>query len=84
MYILINIIFHINMQSIPQVNAVTNFDSLKKCETKFDETLSRLKGKNKKGFITTTKENKKYLEILDSEKKLRSYWICNEIIFYKK
>ena len=84
MFILINIILHINVPSFPQVNVITNFDNLELCEGKFDETLSRLKGKNKRGFIKTTKENKKYLEILDVDKKLRSYWICNEIIFYKK
>ena len=84
MYILVNIILHINVHSIPQVNVVSNFESLEICEAKFDEILSRLKGENKKGFITTTKENKKYLEILDTDKKLKSYWICNEVIFYKK
>ena len=84
MYILVNIILHINMYSIPQVNVVSNFESLEICEAKFDKILSRLKGENKKGFITTTKENQKYLEILDTDKKLKSYWICNEIIFYKK
>ena len=84
MYILVNIILHINIHSIPQVNVVSNFESLEICEAKFDEIFSRLKGENKKGFITTTKENKKYLEILDTDKKLKSYWTCNEIIFYKK
>lgn len=84
MYLLINLILHININSIPQVNVITNFDSLEICEAKFDETLSRLKGENKKGFIKTSKENKKYLEIIDTDKKLKSYWICNEIIFYKK
>ena len=84
MYILVNIILHINVHSIPQVNVVSNFESLEICEAKFDDTLSRLKGKNKKGFIANTKENKKYLEILDTDKKLKSYWICNEVIFYKK
>ena len=84
MYTLVNIILHIGMNSIPQVHVITNFNSLEICEAKFDETLSRLKGENKKGFITTTKENKKYLEILDTDKKLKSYWICNEVIFYKK
>ena len=84
MYTLINIILHINMHSLPQVNVVTNFKSLEICEEEFDEIFSRLKGKNKKGFISITKENKKYLEILDADKKLKSYWICNEVIFFKK
>ena len=60
MYTLINIILHINMHSVPQVNVITNFENLEKCEKKFHETLARLKGEHKKGFIKTTEDNQKY------------------------
>ena len=40
MYILVNIILHIGMNSIPQVHVITNFNSLEICEAKFDEIFS--------------------------------------------
>ena len=84
MYILMNIIINLNMQNVPQVNVVTNFKNLEVCENKFHENLERIKGNNKKGSIKIDQYNKKYLEILDKANNLKSYWFCNEIIFYKK
>lgn len=84
MFTLVNIILHINSVSLPQVNVVTNFNNRILCEQKFDETLARIKGKNKKGSINVSQDGKKYLEITDIQNKLKSYWFCNEIIFYKK
>ena len=84
MFTLVNIILHINSISLPQVNVITNFNDRKICEQKFDETLDRIKGKNKKGSINVSQDGKRYLEIIDIQNKLKSYWFCNEIIFYKK
>ena len=84
MYILINIIIYLNMQNIPQVNIITNFKNLEACESKFKKNLERIKGNNKKGSIKIDQENKKYLEIVDKANNLKSYWFCNEIIFYRK
>ena len=84
MYTLINIIIYLNMQNIPQVNVVTNYQNLMKCESKFEENLSRIKGNNKKGSIKIDQDDKKYLEISDTANNLKSYWFCKEIIFYKK
>ena len=83
MYTLINIIIYLNIQNVPQVNVVTNFESLEVCEGKFQENLNRIKG-NKKGSIKIDQDNKKYLEIVDKANNLKSYWLCNEIIFYRK
>ena len=84
MFTLINIIIYLNMQNIPQVNVLTNFKNLEKCESKFEENLSRIKGSSKKGSIIIDQDKKKYLEILDLSNNLKSYWFCNEIIFYRK
>ena len=84
MYTLINIIIYINMQNVPQVNVVTNFKNLEECESKFQENLKRIKGNNKKGLIKIDQDKKKYLEIVDKANNLKSYWFCNEIIFYRK
>ncbi len=84
MYTLINIIIYINMQNVPQVNVLTNFKSLEVCEDKFHENLDRIKDSNKKGSIKTDQDKKKYLEIVDNANNLKSYWFCNEIIFYRK
>ena len=84
MYTLINIIIYLNMQNIPQVNVLTNFQNLEKCESKFEENLSRIKGSSKKGSIILDQDKKKYLKILDLSNNLKSYWFCNEIIFYRK
>ena len=84
MYTLINIIIYLNMQNIPQVNVLTNFQNLEKCESKFEENLSRIEGSSKKGSIIIDQDKKKYLEILDLSNNLKSYWFCNEIIFYRK
>ena len=84
MYILINIIIFINMQNVPQVNVLTNFKNLEVCEDKFHENLDRIKDSNKKGSIKTDQDRKKYLEIVDNANNLKSYWFCNEIIFYRK
>ena len=84
MYILINIIIYINMQNVPQVNVLTNFKNLEVCEDKFHENLDRIKDSNKKGSIKTDQDRKKYLEIVDNANNLKSYWFCNEIIFYRK
>ena len=84
MYILFNIIINLNMQNVPQVNAVTNFKNLEVCESKFQEHLKRIKGNNKKGSIKIDQDEKKYLEIVDKANNLKSYWFCNEIIFYRK
>ena len=84
MYTLINIIIYINMQNIPQVNVLTNFKNLEVCEDKFHENLDRIKDSNKKGSIKTDQDRKKYLEIVDNANNLKSYWFCNEIIFYRK
>ncbi len=84
MYTLINIIIYLNMQNIPQVNVLTNFQNLEKCESKFEENLSRIKGSSKKGSIIIDQDKKKYLKILDLSNNLKSYWFCNEIIFYRK
>ena len=72
------------MQNVPQVNVVTNFNNLEKCESKFQENIERIKGNNKKGSIKIDQDEKKYLEIVDNANNLKSYWFCNEIIFYKK
>ena len=84
MYTLVNIIIYLNMQNIPQVNVVTNFQNLEICESKFEENLSRIRGNSKKGSIKIDQDNKKYLEISDLANNLKSYWYCNEIIFYRK
>ncbi len=84
MYTLINIIIFINMQNVPQVNVLTNFKKLEDCEDKFHENLDRIKDSDKKGSIKTDQDRKKYLEILDNANNLKSYWFCNEIIFYRK
>ena len=84
MFTLINIIIYINMQSVPQVNVLTNFKNLEVCEDKFHENLDRIKDSNKKGSIKTDQDRKKYLEIVDNANNLKSYWFCNEIIFYRK
>ena len=84
MFTLINIIIYINMQSVPQVNVLTNFKNLEVCEDKFRENLDRIKDSNKKGSIKTDQDRKKYLEIVDNANNLKSYWFCNEIIFYRK
>ena len=84
MYTLINIIIYLNMQNVPQVNVLTNFEILEKCESKFQDNLSRIEGSNKKGSIKIDQDNKKYLEISDSANNLKSYWFCNKIIFYRK
>ena len=84
MYTLINIIIYINMQNVPQVNVLTNFKNLEVCEDKFHENLDRIKDSDKKGSIKTDQDRKKYLEILDNANNLKSYWFCNEIIFYRK
>ena len=84
MYTLINIIIYLNMQNVPQVNVVTNFKNLEKCESKFQENLERIKGNDKKGSIKIDQDKKKYLEIVDKVNNLKSYWFCNEIIFYRK
>ena len=72
------------MQNVPQVNVVTNFKNLEECERKFQENLERIKGNNKKGSIKIDQDKKKYLEIVDKANNLKSYWFCNEIIFYRK
>ena len=72
------------MQNAPQVNLVTNFKYLEVCESKFQENLERIKGNNKKGSIKIDQDEKKYLEIVDNANNLKSYWFCNEIIFYRK
>ena len=84
MYILMNIIINLNMQNVPQVNVLTNFKKLEDCEDKFHENLDRIKDSDKKGSIKTDQDRKKYLEILDNANNLKSYWFCNEIIFYRK
>ena len=84
MYTLINIIIFINMQNVPQVNVLTNFKKLEDCEDKFHENLDRIKDSDKKGSIKTDQDRKKYLEIVDNANNLKSYWFCNEIIFYRK
>ena len=84
MYTLINIIIYLNTQNVPQINVVTNFKNLEVCESKFQENLERIKGNNKKGSIKIDQDNKKYLEIVDKANNLKSYWFCNEIIFYRK
>ena len=84
MYILMNIIINLNMQNVPQVNVVTNFKNLEVCESKFLENLERIKGNNKKGSIKIDQDKKKYLEILDKADNSKSYWFCNEIIFYRE
>ena len=84
MVTLINIILYLNSQTLPQVNVITNFQNFKDCELKFNQTLNRIKGQNKRGLIKYNEDNKKYLEITDIEKQLKSYWLCNEVIFYKK
>ena len=84
MYILINIIIYLNMQNVPQVHVVTNFKNLDVCESKFRENLERIKDNNKKGSIKIDQDKKKYLEIVDKTNNLKSYWFCNEIIFYRK
>ena len=58
MYTLINIIIYLNMQNIPQVNVLTNFQNLEKCESKFEENLSRIKGSSKKGSIIIDQDKK--------------------------
>tara|TARA_B100000941_G_C28010927_1_gene305299 strand:- start:112 stop:330 length:219 start_codon:yes stop_codon:yes gene_type:complete len=72
------------MQNVPQVNVLTNFKKLEDCEDKFHENLDRIKDSDKKGSIKTDQDRKKYLEILDNANNLKSYWFCNEIIFYRK
>ena len=84
MYTLINIIIYLNMQNVPKVNVVTNFTNLEVCEGKFQENLDRIKGNNKKGSTKIDQDKKKYLEIVDKANNLKSYWFCNEIIFYRK
>ena len=84
MYTLINIIIYLNMQNVPKVNVITNFQNLEKCESKFEENLARIKSSNKKGSIKIDQDNKKYLEISDTINDLKSYWFCNEIIFYRE
>ena len=72
------------MQNVPEENVVTNFKNLEACEGKFYENLERIKDSNKKGSIKTGQDKKKYLEIVDNANNLKSYWLCNEIIFYRK
>ena len=40
--------------------------------------------KPKKGSIKIDQDKRKYLEIVDKANNLKSYWFCNEIIFYRK
>ena len=76
MYILVNIIIYLNMQNIPLVNVITNFQNLNTCESKFEENLSRIKGSNKTRSVKID-QDKKYLEISDLSNNLKSYWFCN-------
>ena len=84
MYTLINIIMYINSYNAPAVNIISNFKNLESCEIKFDSTLNRIVNADIIGKIKYDDDDHKYLEIEDSNKRIKSYWFCKEIIFYKK
>ena len=84
MYVLINIIMHLNAFHLPEVNVVSNFDNLVNCEKRFYSTKERIIDNEIKVYIKLDHEEKKYLEINNMKKNLKSLWFCKEIIFYKK
>tara|TARA_E500000178_G_scaffold353587_1_gene419910 strand:- start:260 stop:490 length:231 start_codon:yes stop_codon:yes gene_type:complete len=75
---------HLNSYNAPAVNVVSNFKNLESCEVKFDNTLNRFVNADITGVIKYDNDGNKYLEIEDSNKRIKSYWFCKEIIFYKK
>ena len=75
---------HINSYNAPAVNIISNFKNLESCEIKFDSTLNRIVKADIIGKIKYDADDHKYLEIEDSNKRIKSYWFCKEIIFYKK
>ena len=83
MYTLINIIIHFNSISLPQINVISNFNDLNACEKKFDAIKERINSDTIKASLIIDLEEEQYLEVLDSERKLKSYWLCKEILFYK-
>ena len=81
MFSLIQIIFFLNTNTLPQVNLITSFDKASECEKKIIQAYQRYKSSTYLLSLGNDEEKLKYLKVENLNDSTLSYWTCKKQIF---
>lgn len=81
MFSLIQIIFFLNTNTLPQVNLITSFDKAHKCEKRIIQVYQRYKSSTYILSLGNDEEKLKYLKVENLNDPSISYWTCKKQIF---
>ena len=82
MFTLLQIIIYMNYAKPPEINILTHFDSMNKCEKKIEGVKKRYKKNTIDAKIKSDHDGNIFLTRAKQGNKI-SYWFCKEAVFYK-